>query len=73
MPSSCTSSASIYTNMNTGPVSATVETIRCLRCAATAEITTTDDLTATTGMVRVGHGIYYCRHCAQAVGYGHMN
>lgn len=51
-----------------GPI-ATVQILRCMRCARAAEMTTTDDA-STAGMVRVSHGLYYCDRCAKSVGYG---
>ncbi|KAK9775608.1 hypothetical protein SCAR479_07714 [Seiridium cardinale] len=47
---------------------ASVEVLRCLRCARSVETTSTDD-PATQGMVRIGHNIYYCTRCAKMVGY----
>jgi len=47
---------------------ASVEVLRCLRCARAVEITSTDDV-RTTGMVRIGTNIYYCESCAKKVGY----
>ncbi|EFX00995.1 hypothetical protein CMQ_5937 [Grosmannia clavigera kw1407] len=47
---------------------ASVEIMRCIRCARAKEATSTDDATAN-GMVRVGHNIYYCHRCAKLVGY----
>ncbi|EPE07811.1 hypothetical protein F503_00533 [Ophiostoma piceae UAMH 11346] len=47
---------------------ASVEVLRCMRCARTVETTSTDDM-ASSGMVRVGHNIYYCDRCARLVGY----
>jgi len=45
-----------------------VLTIRCMRCACTTEVTSTDDLTDS-GMVRVSQNLYYCLPCAMAVGF----
>jgi len=45
-----------------------VEVLRCMRCARAVEMVSTDDASAS-GMVRVGHGIYYCHRCAELVGY----
>ncbi len=45
-----------------------VEVLRCMRCARTVEATSTDDASAS-GMIRVGHNIYYCHRCAKLVGY----
>ncbi|KAK1770701.1 hypothetical protein QBC33DRAFT_556176 [Phialemonium atrogriseum] len=47
---------------------ASVEVLRCLRCARAVEITSTDDLRSS-GMVRIGTNIYYCDRCAKMVGY----
>lgn len=44
------------------------EVIRCMRCARSVEMTTTD-LPDMYGMVTVGTGIYYCDRCARATGY----
>ncbi|KAL2118114.1 hypothetical protein VTJ04DRAFT_7774 [Mycothermus thermophilus] len=49
-----------------GPVQVTV--IRCLRCARSEEITSTDD-PSLSGMVQIGTNIYYCTRCAKMVGY----
>jgi uncharacterized protein with PIN domain len=48
--------------------SVSVEVIRCMRCARAVEATSTDDV-ATTGMVRIATGLYYCGSCANLVGY----
>jgi len=45
-----------------------VEVIRCMRCARAEEAMATDDV-ASTGMVRVGTGLFYCCSCAASVGY----
>lgn len=50
-----------------GPV-ASVEVLRCLRCARSVETTSTDD-PMSQGMVRIGTNIYYCSRCAKMVGY----
>ncbi|QUC21690.1 uncharacterized protein UV8b_05933 [Ustilaginoidea virens] len=47
---------------------ASVEILRCMRCARSVEATSTDDL-STTGMVRIAHNLYYCQRCAKMVGY----
>ncbi|ROV90231.1 hypothetical protein VMCG_10246 [Cytospora schulzeri] len=47
---------------------ASIEIIRCFRCARSVEMTTTDDASMY-GMVRVGTGIYYCDRCARMTGY----
>ncbi|ORY70915.1 uncharacterized protein BCR38DRAFT_331509 [Pseudomassariella vexata] len=47
---------------------ASVEVLRCMRCASSVEMTSTDD-PSSTGMVRVGTNIYYCSRCARIVGY----
>lgn len=51
----------------TRPV-ASVEVLRCMRCARSVEATSTDDVSAT-GMVRIAHNLYYCERCAKMVGY----
>ncbi|KLU80993.1 hypothetical protein MAPG_00089 [Magnaporthiopsis poae ATCC 64411] len=45
-----------------------VEVIRCMRCAKSAEMTSTDDASSS-GMVQIGTNIYYCSRCAKMVGY----
>src|SRR3569833_872658 len=45
-----------------------VEVLRCMRCARAVEMVSTDD-PSSSGMVRVGHNIYYCHRCAKLVGY----
>ncbi|KAJ2981851.1 hypothetical protein NQ176_g1764 [Zarea fungicola] len=50
------------------PPVATVQVLRCMRCARAVETTTTDDI-ATAGMVRISHNLYYCERCAKMVGY----
>ncbi|KAI6777630.1 uncharacterized protein J7T54_000355 [Emericellopsis cladophorae] len=47
---------------------ASVEILRCMRCARAVETTSTDDA-ATMGMVRISHNLYYCERCAKMVGY----
>ncbi|TDZ21471.1 hypothetical protein Cob_v005577 [Colletotrichum orbiculare MAFF 240422] len=47
---------------------ASVEVLRCLRCARSVEATSTDD-SSSTGMVRIAHNLYYCERCAKMVGY----
>ncbi|PFH56950.1 hypothetical protein XA68_15732 [Ophiocordyceps unilateralis] len=47
---------------------ASVEVLRCLRCARAVEATSTDDVAAM-GMVRIAHNLYYCQRCAKMVGY----
>ncbi|KAH6983880.1 hypothetical protein EDB80DRAFT_824264 [Ilyonectria destructans] len=47
---------------------ASVEEFRCMRCARSVEITSTDDI-STIGMVRIAHNLYYCERCAKMVGY----
>ncbi|KAM0558220.1 hypothetical protein ACHAPJ_004905 [Fusarium lateritium] len=47
---------------------ASVEVLRCMRCARSVETTSTDDV-ATMGMVRIAHNLYYCERCAKMVGY----
>ncbi|POR31878.1 Uncharacterized protein TPAR_07899 [Tolypocladium paradoxum] len=51
----------------TRPV-ASVQVLRCMRCARSVEATSTDDVSAT-GMVRIAHNLYYCERCAKMVGY----
>jgi hypothetical protein len=46
---------------------ASVEVLRCMRCARSVEATT-DDIGAM-GMVRIAHNLYYCERCAKMVGY----
>ncbi|OBS27916.1 hypothetical protein FPOA_01856 [Fusarium poae] len=38
---------------------ASVEVVRCMRCARSVEATSTDDV-STMGMVRIAHNLYYC-------------
>ncbi|KUI60801.1 hypothetical protein VP1G_07973 [Cytospora mali] len=47
---------------------ASIEIIRCFRCARSVEMTTTDEASMY-GMIRVGTGIYYCDRCARMTGY----
>ncbi|RDA93537.1 hypothetical protein CP533_3971 [Ophiocordyceps camponoti-saundersi (nom. inval.)] len=47
---------------------ASVQVLRCMRCARAVEATSTDDVTAM-GMVRIAHNLYYCQRCAKMVGY----
>ncbi|RGP74451.1 hypothetical protein FLONG3_6010 [Fusarium longipes] len=47
---------------------ASVEVLRCMRCARSVEATSTDDV-STMGMVRIAHNLYYCERCAKMVGY----
>ncbi|KAM4061576.1 hypothetical protein HRG_007255 [Hirsutella rhossiliensis] len=47
---------------------ASVEVLRCMRCARAVETTSTDDI-STMGMVRIAHNLYYCQRCAKMVGY----
>jgi hypothetical protein len=47
---------------------ASVQILRCLRCARSVEATTTDDV-STMGMVRIAHNLHYCERCAKMVGY----
>ncbi|KAF4344273.1 hypothetical protein FBEOM_1667 [Fusarium beomiforme] len=47
---------------------ASVEVLRCMRCARSVEATSTDDV-STMGMVRIAHNLYYCERCAKIVGY----
>ncbi|RGP68569.1 hypothetical protein FSPOR_5238 [Fusarium sporotrichioides] len=43
---------------------ASVEVVRCMRCARSVEATSTDDV-STMGMVRIAHNLYYCERCAK--------
>lgn len=52
---------------STTPV-ASVEVLRCMRCARSVEATSTDDASSM-GMVRISHNLYYCERCAKMVGY----
>ncbi|PSR76236.1 hypothetical protein BD289DRAFT_378826 [Coniella lustricola] len=47
---------------------ASIEIIRCMRCAREAEMTSTDS-PSMYGMVPVGTGIFYCDKCARVTGY----
>ncbi|KAF5016953.1 hypothetical protein F66182_11203 [Fusarium sp. NRRL 66182] len=47
---------------------ASVEVLRCMRCARSVETTSTDDVSSM-GMVRIAHNLYYCERCAKMVGY----
>jgi uncharacterized protein with PIN domain len=47
---------------------ASVEVLRCMRCACSVEATSTDDIGAM-GMVRIAYNLYYCERCAKIVGY----
>ncbi|KAF6515060.1 hypothetical protein HZS61_004966 [Fusarium oxysporum f. sp. conglutinans] len=47
---------------------ASVEVLRCMRCARSVEATSTDDIGAM-GMVRITHNLYYYERCAKIVGY----
>ncbi|EXK24950.1 hypothetical protein FOMG_18356 [Fusarium oxysporum f. sp. melonis 26406] len=47
---------------------ASVEVLRCMRCARSVEATSTDDISAM-GMVRIAHNLYYCERCAKMMGY----
>lgn len=47
---------------------ASVEVLRCMRCARAVEATSTDDASSM-GMVRISHNLYYCERCAKMVGY----
>ncbi|KAH7237886.1 hypothetical protein B0J15DRAFT_406226, partial [Fusarium solani] len=64
------SSSSVYIpNMDSVKLPiASVEVFRCMRCARSAEATSTDDLSVL-GMVRIAYNLYYCEHCAKMVGY----
>lgn len=61
------SSAGYRYSMDSIPV-ASVEVLRCMRCARSVEATSTDDVSST-GMVRIAHNLYYCERCAKMVGY----
>ncbi|TFA99899.1 hypothetical protein CCMA1212_008102 [Trichoderma ghanense] len=61
------SSSSARMDANPRPI-ASVLVLRCMRCARSAETTTTDDA-STAGMVRISHNLYYCERCAKLVGY----
>ncbi|ELQ38590.1 hypothetical protein M0657_002375 [Pyricularia oryzae] len=54
-----TSSSSTRISMDAVHPVAYVEVLRCMRCAKSTELTSTDDA-ATNGMIQVGTGIYYC-------------
>ncbi|KAH8729981.1 hypothetical protein BGZ61DRAFT_492121 [Ilyonectria robusta] len=47
---------------------ASIEALRCMRCARSVEVTSTDDISAM-GIVRIAHNLYYCKRCAKMVGY----
>jgi hypothetical protein len=69
----CSSSASSSPDSAFAPrygdaTAVSVEVIRCMRCARAVEATSTDDM-ATTGMVRIATGLYYCGSCAANVGF----
>ncbi|KKA26425.1 hypothetical protein TD95_000114 [Thielaviopsis punctulata] len=69
MPSSCTASApGCPPHIMNSPATVKVMTARCMRCARSVEITTTDDIHAY-DMVVVSANLYYCTRCARAVGY----
>ncbi|ROT39898.1 hypothetical protein SODALDRAFT_140923 [Sodiomyces alkalinus F11] len=65
---STTSSRSYIPNMDSVPVTVSVETIRCMRCAASIEVTSTDD-PGIYGMVRISTNLYYCDRCAKKTGF----
>ena len=75
--SSCSSSDSDLSSASTSyrasldttqrPV-ASVEVLRCMRCARAVEATSTDEA-STMGMVRIAQNLYYCDRCAKMVGY----
>ncbi|EGU73973.1 hypothetical protein FOXB_15515 [Fusarium oxysporum f. sp. conglutinans Fo5176] len=48
---------------------ASVEVLRCMRCACSVEATSTDDIGAM-GMVRIAYNLYYCKRCAKITGLG---
>ena len=66
--SSSGSSSSLSSVMDVHQPVASVQVLRCMRCAKMQEATSTDDIAAC-GMVRIGEGIYYCERCAKSVGY----
>ena len=66
--SSSAASATGFTMDSSAPPSASVQVLRCMRCARAVETTTTDDLSSA-GMVRISHNLYYCERCAKIVGY----
>ncbi|OAA55467.1 hypothetical protein ISF_07978 [Cordyceps fumosorosea ARSEF 2679] len=65
---SSTTSAAFTMESAAHPPVASVQVLRCMRCARAVETTSTDDI-ATAGMVRISHNLYYCERCAKAVGY----
>ncbi|RFU78198.1 hypothetical protein TARUN_4026 [Trichoderma arundinaceum] len=61
VPSSSSASSSSRPRMDSNPRPiASVLVLRCMRCARSAETTTTDDA-STAGMVRISHNLYYCQ------------
>ncbi|PWI65237.1 hypothetical protein PCL_07287 [Purpureocillium lilacinum] len=49
-----------------------VEYLRCMRCARSTDMMSTDDASAV-GMVCIGFNLYYCNWCAKLVGYNDAN
>lgn len=66
--SASATSSTGYAMESAHPPVASVQVLRCMRCARAVETTTTDDIT-TAGMVRISHNLYYCERCAKMVGY----
>lgn len=66
--SSSVSSSGYRLSMDHPRPVASVEILRCMRCARAVEATSTDDA-STMGMVRIAHNLYYCDRCAKMVGY----
>ncbi|KAL6863251.1 hypothetical protein ACO1O0_003496 [Amphichorda felina] len=63
------SSSAVSVGMDTVQIPvASVEVLRCMRCARSVEATSTDDASSM-GMVRIAHNLYYCERCAKMVGY----
>ncbi|KAJ3473886.1 hypothetical protein NLG97_g10085 [Lecanicillium saksenae] len=66
--SASATSSNGFTMESAHPPVASVQVLRCMRCARAVETTTTDDIAAA-GMVRISHNLYYCERCAKMVGY----
>ncbi|KAL2756951.1 hypothetical protein ACRALDRAFT_2102739 [Sodiomyces alcalophilus JCM 7366] len=66
--SSSGSDSDVSATMDSTPVIVSVETIRCMRCAASIEVTSTDD-PSIYGMVRISTNLYYCDRCAKKTGF----
>ena len=62
------STASSYRPSMDVPGTASVETIRCMRCASATEMTSTDD-PSLYGMIRISTNLYYCDRCAKKTGF----